>query len=205
VTAAHCVVDGAGAVPTPTVVRDGVDYVPLTVLVDPGYEAPGPHLDAAVLIMDRAIPGPAATLGDTFGPADVVTLAGFQPRDTDGTLLRGTSYDDRPRPKGVTGGVVHIESVPAGCVGDASSVEMAHGQLHMPCGLVRGASGGGLFTERGGGLVLLGVISTVTLDLTVNGLTPLSVVHELLNHPDMYTHVLTEDRPMATGVTTIRS
>lgn len=207
VTAAHCILDGAGSVTTtPTVVRDSVDYVPLAVLVNPRYDdAPDPQLDAAVLIMDRAIPGPGATLGDTLAPHDVVTLAGIQPLDTDGTLLRGTSYHDRPLPQGVTGGVVHIESVPAGCVGDASSVEMARGERNIPCGLVRGASGGGLFTERGGGPILLGVIATVTFDLSVNGLTPLTAIHALFDHPDVYTHLLAEDRPIATAGRTTRS
>lgn len=206
VTAAHCVLDGAGSLITPTVARDGVDYSPVAILVDPRYdEAPSPTLDSAVLVMDQAIPGPSATLGDTLAPRDLVTLAGFQPIDADGTLLRGTSYHDRPLPKGVTGGVVHIASVPAGCEAHASSVEIALTQLNIPCGLIPGASGGGLFTVDDVGPVLLAVISTVTFDFTFNGLAPLSAVHELINHPDVYTHVLAEDQSVATGVTIIRS
>ena len=206
VTAAHCVLDGAGSLITPTVVRDGVDYLPLAVLVDPRYDdAPSPTLDAAVLVMDRAIPGPGATLGDTLAPHQLITLAGFQPIDTDGTLLRGKGYHDRPLPKGVTGGVVRIESVPAGCEGPATSVELALTQLNIACGLIPGVSGGGLFTENGDGPVLLAVISTVTFDLSFNGLTKLSALRELINHPDVYTHVLAEERPVATRVATIRS
>jgi hypothetical protein len=205
VTAAHCVLDGAGSLINPTVIRDGVDYTSVAVLVDPRYDdAPSPTLDAAILVMDRAIPGPSATLGDTLAPHQLITLVGFQPVDTDGTLLRGKSYHDRPLPKGVTGGVIQIESVPAGCEGPATAVEMAVTQLNVPCGLIPGASGGGLFTEDGDGSVLLAVISTVAFDLSFNGLTPLSVVHELFNHPEAFTHVLDEDRPMATGMTTNR-
>ena len=198
ITAAHCVLDGAGDVTAVTVVRDGVEHAPQAVLVDPRYhDAPSPRLDAAVLVMDRAIPGPAATLGDTLPTQGLVTLAGLQPIDTDGTLLRGTSYDDRPTPKGVTGGVVEIESLPSGCVDRASSIEIAVNQLKVGCGLVPGASGGGLFVEHGGTLVLLGVISTVGFDLSSNGLTPLAAVHELLDHPLEYTHAPAEERPSA--------
>ena len=126
VTAAHCVLDDAGDVTAVTVVRDGVEHAPRAVLVNPRYhDTPSPHLDAAVLVMDQAIPGPAATLGDTLPTQGLVTLAGLQPIDTDGTLLRGTSYDDRPTPKGVTGGVIEIESLPSGCVDHASSIEIA--------------------------------------------------------------------------------
>ena len=198
ITAAHCVLDGAGDVTAVTVVRDGVEHAPRSLLVNLGYhDAPSAHLDAAVLIMDRVIPGPAATLGDTLPTRGRVTLAGLQPIDADGTLLRGTSYDDRPTPKGVTGGVVEIESRPSGCVHRASSIEVAAHQLKVGCGLIPGASGGGLFAERGGRLVLLGVISTVGFDLSYNGLTPLAAVHELLEHPVEYAHAPGEERTSA--------
>jgi hypothetical protein len=147
--------------------------------------------------MDRAIPGLAATLGDTLPTQGLVTLAGFQPIDTDGTLLRGTRYDDRPTPKGVTGSVIKIESLPSGCVDCASSIEIAADQLKVGCGLIPGASGGGLFVEQDGGLVLLGIISTVGFDLSYNGLTPLAAVHELLGHPGEYKHGLPDERFVA--------
>ena len=195
ITAAHCVLDGAGDVTAVTVVRDGVEHSPRAVLVNRWYpDAPSPHLDAAVLVTDRAIPGPSATLGDTLPTKGLVTLAGFQPIDTDGTLLRGTSYNDRPTPKGVTGPVVEIDSLPTGCVDRASSIEVSSSQLKVHCGLIPGASGGGLFVKHDGRLVLLGVISTVGFDLSFNGLTPLSAVHDLLNHPGDYTHVIPQER-----------
>jgi Trypsin-like peptidase domain len=198
ITAAHCVLDSAGDVTAVTVVRDGVEHAPQAVLLNPRYpDAPSAHLDAAVLVLNRAIPGPSATLGDTLPTQGLVTIAGFQPIDTDGALLRGTSYDDRPIPKGVTGGVVEIEYLPSGCVHRASSIEIAVNQLKVHCGLVRGASGGGLFVEHGGRLTLLGIISTVGVDLSFNGLTLLSAVHELLNHPGDYTHAIPEERLLA--------
>lgn len=201
VTAAHCVLDGTGEVTAVTVVRDGVEHTTRAVLVNSRYDdAPSPHLDAAVLVLDRAIPGAAATLGETLPTQGLVTLAGFQPIDTDGTLLRGTTYDNRPTPKGVTGGVVEIESLPSGCVDRASSIEVAPDELKIGCGLIPGASGGGLFAERGGNLVLLGVISTVGRDLSYNGVTPLAAVRELLNHPGEYTHAVPDERPSATDV-----
>jgi hypothetical protein len=194
-TAAHCVLDDAGDIAAVTVVRDGVEHEPRVVLVDPRYhDAPGPQLDAAVLIMAHAIPGPAATLGGAVPTQGLVTLAGFQPLDTDGTLLRGTSAHDRPIPQGVTGGVVVIESVPAGCVEPASAVEVSTSRLTVHCGLVSGASGGGLFAEREGRVVLLGIISTVGIDLSSNGVTPLSALRELLNDPGEFTRAIPDER-----------
>ncbi len=198
ITAAHCVLDApATSRPSPSCATVWNTRHRRSSL-NPRYpDAPSAHLDAAVLVLNRAIPGPAATLGDTLPTQGLVTLAGFQPIDTDGALLRGTSYDDRPIPKGVTGGVVEIESLPSGCVHRASSIEIAVNQLKVHCGLVRGASGGGLFVEHGGRLTLLGIISTVGVDLSFNGLTPLSAVHELLNHPGDYTHAIPEERLLA--------
>jgi Trypsin-like peptidase domain len=205
ITAAHCILDSAGNVTAVTVTRDGVQYSPRAVLVNPRYpETPSAHLDAAVLVMDRAIPGPAATLGDTLPTQGLVTLAGFQPIDTDGTLLRGTSAYDRPTPKGVTESVVEIKSLPSGCDDSVSSIEIAGNRLEVDCGLVRGASGGGLFMEHGGRIVLLGIISTVDVDLSFNGLAPLAAVHDLLNHPRQYTHASAVDRASAPPPPTIR-
>jgi hypothetical protein len=206
ITAAHCILDRDGEVTIVTVVRDGVVYTPRETFVNPRYkDAPSPQLDAAVLVMDRAIPGPSASLGGPLPTQGLVTLAGLQPIDTDGTLLRGTSSHHRPTPKGVTGGVVEIESLPVGCVGRASSVGLALNQLTVHCGLVPGASGGGLFTEGDGGPVLLGIVSTVSSDLSSNGLTRLSAVHELLNHAGEYTHALTAERSLTQRATIAHS
>jgi hypothetical protein len=195
ITAAHCVLDRGGDVTAVTVVRDDVAYLPRSILVDSRYhDAPGAGRDAAVLIMRRTIPGPAATLGDALPTQGHVTLAGFQPIDTDGALLRGSTSHDRPTPKGVTGGVVEIESRPSGCVFRASSIEIAVDQLKVGCGLIPGASGGGLYAEQGRRIVLLGIISTVGLDLSFNGLTPLAAVQELLDNPGIYVHAPAAER-----------
>ena len=68
VTAAHCVLNHDGSVVhSRKLLRDGVMYSPVSVIVDPAYhDSPQPRLDAAVLVMDQAIPGPSATLGDEF-------------------------------------------------------------------------------------------------------------------------------------------
>jgi len=36
--------------------------------------------------------------------------------------------------------------------------------------------------------VLVGILSTVTADLSANGVVPLASLHELLEHPDRYAH-----------------
>ena len=189
VTAAHCVLIGDHAAGSRTVLRDGVEYTAVSVLVNTEYnDSPGPRLDAAVLVMDQVIPGPSATLGDAFPTHGRVTLAGFQPLDTDGSLLRGTRYDNRPHPQGAVGGVVEIETAAAGCVHLVSELEITDTQVNVPCGLIPGSSGGGLFVEDNGELTLVGVISTVADDLTYNGVAPLAAVHELLENQVEYTH-----------------
>ena len=198
ITAAHCVLDEEGDLTVVSVLRDGVGYTPRSVLLNAQYhDEHNPALDAAVLVMDRTIPGAAAMLGAGLPTQTLVTVAGFQPIDTDGTLLRGTRYDNRPTPKGVTGGVIEIKSLPTGCVDRASSIEIAVDQHRVGCGLIPGASGGGLFVDQDGEVVLLGIISTVSFDLSYNGLTPLAAVHELLNHADEYMHALPDERILA--------
>jgi hypothetical protein len=206
VTAAHCVLDRVGEVVSPIVERGDVQYRALEVLIDRGYTtAPSARLDAAVLVMDRVIPGPSARLGDTLPGQDVVTLAGFQPLDTDGTLLRPRNAEAHATPTGVTGGVVRIETALAGCVRDVSAVEVTSSRLTVPCGLVRGASGGGLLAEDDRGPVLVGVVSTVSFDLSSNGVTPMSAVHRLIENPGRYAYVLSPTGPTSTGATIGRS
>jgi hypothetical protein len=124
-----------------------------------------------------------------------VTVAGFQPLDTDGSLLRGTSYDNRPHPQGVTGGVVEIDTAAAGCVHVVSDVEILSTELTVPCGLIPGASGGGLFVDNNGEMILVGIISTVAADLTYNGVVPLAALHELLENQTEYTHDMPGNAP----------
>jgi hypothetical protein len=60
----------------------------------------------------------------------------------------------------------------------------------MPCGVVPGASGGGLYSEQNGEFVQVGILSYVTADVSANGVVPLASLHELLQHRDQYTHVI---------------
>jgi hypothetical protein len=185
------VFDHDGTISRLTVLRDGVKYTAVSVLVNLGYYAkPSPRLDAAVLVMDQPIPGPSATVGDVLPAVGLVTLVGFQPLDTDGKLLRGTRYNNRPQPKGTTGGVVVIKKAPAGCVQPVSNLKITDTKVIVPCGLIQGASGGGLFVERNGEHILVGITSTVSPDLTYNSVTPLAALHDLLNHPAAYTHTV---------------
>jgi hypothetical protein len=201
ITAAHCVLDDDGAVANDAIVtRGGVTFTAKSVLVDRAYhDAPGPALDVAVLIFDEEVPGPSAQLGDAIPTGGSVVLAGLQPLDTDGSLLRGTRHDDRPRPRGSTGGVVEIESAPAGCVRGADDVDAAV-EVHVPCGLIPGASGGGLFIERGGDVILVGVVSTVSANLQFNGVAPVTAVHELLADPEAHAYEFANELPTSARV-----
>jgi hypothetical protein len=207
VTAAHCVLDAHGTIASyRTVQRDGVEYTPVAVLVNPNYHhSPSPLLDAAVLIMNQIIPGQSASIGDSFPTSGLVTLAGFQPLDTDGSLLRGTRYDNRPLPKGTTGGVVQINTAAAGCVRPATDAQITANQVKLACGLIPGASGGGLFTENHGKPILVGIISTVAADLSYNGLVPMEALHQLLANPTTYTHNMTPEAPTPSSANQVRS
>jgi trypsin len=187
VTAAHCVVDHDGRIGSRKVVRNGIEYTPVSVLVHPQYHlSTGPELDVAVLMMKERIPGPSATVGRVLPTVGRVTLVGFQPIDTDGSLLRGTRYNNRPLPKGSIGHIVTINTAAAGCLQDASDLEIAHTQVKIACGLIPGASGGGLFVEHGSEKILIGITSTVAQDLSYNGLVPLIALHQLLDNPPAF-------------------
>src|SRR3954452_5414232 len=90
VTAAHCVLTKSGEVTQPTIVRDRVRYPAVAVLVNTEYhDHPSEALDAAVLVMAQVIPGPSVGVASALPDSGSVTLAGFQPLDSDGSLLRG--------------------------------------------------------------------------------------------------------------------
>jgi hypothetical protein len=192
VTAAHCVLDHDGNVSGARAVRrNGVEYTAVSVLVDAEYHnSPVPRLDVAVLVMDKTIVGPSALLGESFPADGPFTLVGEQPLDSDGTLLRGTRYDNRPLPKRATAEGVEIETAAAGCVHPAADLEVTAIRVEVPCGLIPGASGGGLFVEDDGEPILVGVLSTVAPDLSYNGVAPLSAVHKLLDNPAAYIHTI---------------
>ncbi len=177
------------------VVRDDVVYEPVAILVDTDYhEHRTVELDVAVLVMEETIPGPSAKLGTAVPSSGDVTLAGLQPIDTDGTLLRGNGPHDLPRPKSATGDVISIETRPAGCVESARSLEVQPHRVTVHCGLIPSSSGGGLFAEQDGEPVLVGVLSTVSADISRNGIVPLSSLHELLENQDEYRHPISSER-----------
>ena len=78
-------------------------------------------------------------------------------------------------------------------------------QVNVPCGLIPGASGGGLFVERDGELMLAGIISTVDHNLTYNGLVPLAALRQLLLHPIPYTHDIVASTDTRPRTSTVRS
>ena len=183
VTAAHCVLTPRGRVIQRTVERDGVRYRSIAVLVDTDYaDHPREEVDAAVLVMTEEIPGPSVRIGSALPDRGEVTLAGFQPIDSDGTLLRGHRLNDRLASNGAP------PHAPAGCAESVRSLQTSATRVMVPCGLVPGASGGGLFTEVDGELVLVGILSTVTSDLSANGIVPLASLQKLVDHPGRYGH-----------------
>jgi len=193
VTAAHCVIDRNGDLEVRTVVRGEGMYTEQAVLVDRRYhEHPTTAFDAAVLVMDRVIAGPSARIGSMLPTEGSLTLAGYQAIDRDGTLLRGRTPYDRPLPSGATGTFIQIASAPAGCTDAVASLEVSADVLEVQCGLIPGASGGGLFVDGGAIPTLVGIVSTVSADVSANGVVPVSALHELLDHPGRYYHALSD-------------
>jgi len=181
VTAAHCVLTEQGEVRRRTVVRNHIWYPAVAVLVNTDYaKHTDERLDVAVLVMSQVIPGPSARVGTSVPTTGQLTLAGYQPINRNGTLLRAHYPSGRPP--------TNAPYRPAACVESAQSLEVSAKRVTVPCGLVGGASGGGLFTEEHGELVLVGILSTVTSDLLSNGVAPLAALRELLDHPDVYAH-----------------
>ena len=70
----------------------------------------------------------------------------------------------------------------------ASALKVYDTRVMVPCGLIPGASGGGLYVHDEDGYVLVGILSSVTADYKVNGIVPLASVLELLAHPELYAH-----------------
>ena len=155
--------------------------------------------------MDQVIPGTSASVAAAMPTTGSVTIAGLQPVDSDGSLLRGTGPHDRPSPKGATGKVIMIESALAGCTVPTVSLSVTGNQVEIPCGLIPGASGGGMFVEVNGTIVLVGIISTVTADLSANGVVPLDSLHELLRHPWRYWHEVTGTHGTASAAPVVRT
>jgi hypothetical protein len=209
VTAAHCVLARDGSVASRTVIRDGVEHRAVAVLVDVRYhDTPTAALDAALLVMSDPIPGPSATLGTRIPSAGGVTLAGFQPIDSDGSLLRGSNPHNPPVPAAAKhghGGVFEIETAPAGCNNDVATIEVAAASVRVPCGLIPGASGGGLFATHGDTVELVGILSSVSADITHNGVVPMASLLELVEHQAHYLHLPQQNWQPATTVHVTRS
>ena len=200
VTAAHCVLRRSGEVAPVSVVRDGVRYEAAAILVDTRYrQTPVPALDAAVLVMDRVIPGPSAMLGDVVPKEGVTTLAGLQRVDVHGALVRGDRPHDRSAFVGFGDGATApaaAKRVPAGCTEPAAALDMSDESVVVHCGLIPGSSGGGLFTDDAGTttdnvtheITLVGIISTVANDRSYNRIVPLDSLHRLLGDPGAFEH-----------------
>jgi secreted trypsin-like serine protease len=191
ITAAHCVRDEKTKKVSNRfdlrVEKDGVRYDIEQVLIDstphPGVR---PEYDAAVLIMKDAVPGPGVSLAESFTGKQSTVLIGFQSVDTDGTWLRGKNYDDKPSPKGASEGVTFISAAPAACSVEGSDITWSSKYWTIPCGMVPGGSGGPLVVSTATGYKLVGVLSTVSYDLTKNGIVPVERVQEMLEDPSAF-------------------
>ena len=84
-------------------------------------------------------------------------------------------------------------------------MEITATQVKLPCGLIPGASGGGLFIDDENGIVLVGIISTVAANLSYNGVVPLPALRELIDNPTSYTYELARAASTNPVAKTVRS
>ena len=149
-------------------------------------------LDVAVLVMDDPIPGPRQRSATSSPLQGMLTVAGFQPLDTDGSLLAEpattTVHSHRAPPAASSRSTPRPPDASSGLPGrNRRQPREATVRPHPRCVRRR------RFVDDNGELTLVGVISTVDHELTFNRLAPMSALHELLNNPDAYTHRMTRD------------
>ena len=85
-------------------------------------------------------------------------------------------------------GLITIESAPAGCTVPTGSLSVSDSRMDIPCGLLPGASGGGVFIELDGTIVLVGIVSTVSVEVSSYGVVPQESLDELLRDQARYRH-----------------
>jgi hypothetical protein len=152
VTAAHCVLDDNGdIVQNAAIFRGYQRYSANAVVVDRTWWDHKNERNDVALLLLDRPLPVGATLAQRFPTGDL-RPAGFQPD------------------KGLQGCTVTPEQVHR----DVNTVR-------VPCGLIPGASGGGLYSVDGDRVTLAGVLSTVTMDHTVNGFVPLHSVTAMID------------------------
>ena len=130
-------------------------------------------------------PGPSGRVGMALPACGEVTLAGFQPIDSDGTLLRG----HRPATtEGCNRKRTALPYAPAGCVEPVDALDVSAARVMVPCGLVPGRVRWRPVRREHGELVLVGILSTVTADQSANGVVPLASAARAARDPDQYVH-----------------
>jgi hypothetical protein len=207
VTAAHCLIDPVtGGVSNRLdlrVERGNVRYDIEAVLIDPVTTTPGergirPDRDGAILVMREPVPGPGVSLDDRpNGPVGSVAIVGYQPLGENGTFSRPDNYLARDSATNAL-----MARAAATCHAPWEDVVIRKGALIVPCGMIPGGSGGPVIGYGPGGETLLGVLSSVDLDLAHNGVTPVSELRRLLADRERYTIEL--DRPNPDGETRLR-
>jgi hypothetical protein len=187
VTAAHCVLDAHGKPAQRRVIGRGLERAAIEVIVDLRYlDDHSPEYDAAVLVLDHPIPGQGAVIANAFPTSGTLTAVGFQRVDDDGDLLRGRTLGERPvGADGLRFGA--HDRAPAGCQIEVDDLELLTDRVKIGCGLIPGASGGGLLTIVDDQIVLAGIVSTVSTDMKTNSLVPLDSLWELLDEAATHT------------------
>ena len=177
ITAAHCVIDRRNSKPADgmSVEIRGKKYEPDFVIYDEAFVAPYVNskkngiivkYDVAILTFNQKLDGKIVSTDRGMPNGGKLVAIGYQPTWPEtGKLLRPKNYDDKSYLKP---GVNIFTSKPAACTIPVNSVKVNPEKLTATCGLIPGASGGPLLSISTNGASLVGVLSTVNYDLTVN-------------------------------------
>jgi hypothetical protein len=121
--------------------------------------------DAAVLTFDKNLPGVVVETSNTISKTGSLLALGYQPTWPDGSLERPKSYGDKSHLKP---GVNVFVMKTAACILVYKNLTIGKTSTRGNCGMIPGGSGGPLLQKIGGITKVVGVLSTVNQDLTVN-------------------------------------
>lgn len=191
VTAAHCVLDNNTGKFAPEL-RILVEYRENTyrvshVLVQ---ETPPPVVgvvqtdsDIAILVLTDQIPDIGVDLGQDADLEGGGVIVVYQSLESPREFYRPKKLADQWRPPDRSPGVA-----PAACEFTKRQAKQIDNFWLIPCSMLPGGSGGPVFSIKENEYYLVGILSSVSDDMSYNGVAPISIVETLLSNQSLYTH-----------------
>lgn len=191
VTAAHCVLSSVTGKFTPEIritVKYGENvYEVSRVLVQETHAPVDGEVytqnDIAILVLTDRIPDIGVDLGNSADLADGGVMVAYQTLGNATTFYRPKENLDYWPPPSASYG-----ATPAACEFTKRQARKTNNFWFIQCSMLPGASGGPVFSLKENGYHLVGILSSISHDLSFNGVTPISIVKELLDNQSLYTH-----------------